>query len=60
MRKLKALKIRGVQREEKMKKMCFVGCKAFFFSPLVIYSLLLFICTSQMISRAGGSASITF
>jgi hypothetical protein len=32
MRKLEALKVRGVQREEKKKKMRFVSWKAFFFS----------------------------
>jgi hypothetical protein len=50
MRKLEALKVGGVQREEKRKKTCFVSWKAYFSS--CYFSLLLFICTSKTISKA--------
>jgi hypothetical protein len=51
MRNLKALKVGGVQREEKKgKKMHLVSWKVFF--SLLFFSLLLFICTSKMISKA--------
>jgi hypothetical protein len=50
MRKLEALKARGVQREEKKKKqMRFVSWKAFVFF-LLFFSLLIFLCISKMIS----------
>jgi hypothetical protein len=54
MRKLEASKVGGVQREEKN---AFCELESFFF--LAIFSLLLFICTVKMISKAGGSALIT-
>jgi hypothetical protein len=50
MRKLEALKVVGFQREEKGKKMHFVSWEVYF----LFFSLLLFICTSKMISRASG------
>jgi hypothetical protein len=53
MRKLEALKVGGVQREEKRKKTCFVSWKAYF------SSCYFFVCTSKMISRACSSNSIT-
>jgi len=56
MRKLEALKVGEVQREKK-KQVLRVGKLIFL---LVIFSLLLFICTSKMISRAWGSDPITF
>jgi hypothetical protein len=37
MRKLQALKVGGVQREEKRKKMSFVSWKAFFFLLLFFH-----------------------
>jgi hypothetical protein len=49
MRKLEALKIGGVQREERKKKDVLKVEKLIF---LVIFPLLLFLCTSKMISRA--------
>jgi hypothetical protein len=52
MEKLETLKIGGVQRGgKKIEKMCFVSWKACFFF-LAIFSLLLFIYTSKMISKA--------
>jgi hypothetical protein len=53
MRKLKALKVRGVQREKKRKKTCLWDGKLIFLLAIVL--LCLFICTSKMISRAWGS-----
>ncbi len=50
MKKLETLKAGRVQKEKKEKKKCFVSWKAIFL--LTIVSLLLFICTSKMISRA--------
>jgi hypothetical protein len=51
MKKLEALKIRKVQKEgEKKKEARFMSWKAFFF--LAIFSLLIFLCTSKMISQA--------
>jgi len=47
LRKLEALKVRGVKKK---KKKGFPSWKAFFF--LVIFSLLLFLCTLKRISRA--------
>ncbi len=49
---------RGPKRRKNKNKTCFVNWKASFF--LVIFSLILFFCTSKMISRAWGSAPITF
>ncbi len=57
MRKLEALNVRGVQREEKKKGVLWVEKILFF---LAIFSLLIFICTSKMISGAWGSTPITF
>jgi hypothetical protein len=50
MKKLEALKVGGVQKEKKGKRTCFMSWKAILL--LTIFSLLLFICTSKMISRA--------
>jgi hypothetical protein len=58
MKTLEALKIGGVQREKKGKKHVLWDGKLIFL--LVIFSLLLFICTSKIISRAWGSAPIIF
>jgi hypothetical protein len=49
MRKLKALKVGGVQREEKLKKTQFMNWKK---KKIVMFSLFLFISTSKMIFRA--------
>jgi hypothetical protein len=57
MRKLEALKVGGVQREEKRKIIHLLGWKAYFSS---CYFLLIFLCTAKMISQATGSAPITF
>jgi len=57
MRKLKALKVGRVQREEKLRKTQFVNWKK---KNLVIFSLLLFISTSKMIFEASRSVPITF
>jgi hypothetical protein len=51
MRKLEALKVGGVQKEEKRKNTHIVGSKVSFFF-LLFFSVLLFICTSNMISKA--------
>jgi len=56
MRKLEALKVGGFQREEKGKKIHLVTWEVYF----LFFSLLLFLCTSKMISKASGSALITF
>jgi len=56
MKKIDALKVGGVQKEEK-KHVLWVGKFIFL---LAIFSLFLFICTSKMISRAWGSTPITF
>jgi hypothetical protein len=57
MNKLWGLKVGGVQTEEK--KMCVLKVRKLIFL-LVIFSLLLFLCTSKMISKAWDSANITF
>ncbi len=58
MRKLEALKVGGVQREENRKRtFLWVGKLNFL---LAIFSLLLFISTSKMTSKALGSIPITF
>jgi hypothetical protein len=51
MRKLEALKLRGVQRKEKKEKnhICELESLLFF---LLFFLLLLFLCTSKMISTA--------
>jgi hypothetical protein len=48
MKKIEALKVRGVQKEKE--KTRFVSWKAYF--PSCYFSLFLFICTSKMISKA--------
>jgi hypothetical protein len=58
MRNLEALKIRGVQRERKRKK-CILRVGKFLFLLAIVSSLIL-ICNSKMISKALGSAPITF
>jgi len=57
MRKLEALKVGGVQREEEKKNVLWVGKLIFF---LIIFLILLFICTSKMNSRPRGRAPIAF
>jgi uncharacterized membrane protein (DUF485 family) len=47
------------RRGPKKRKNTFCELKSLFFL-LLFFSLLLFICTSTMISRASGSATITF
>ncbi len=60
MRKLKALKVRGVQGEEKNKgKKCVLWVGKLMFL-LAIFSLFLFFCTSKRISKAWGNTPITF
>ncbi len=52
------MKVRGVQKEKlKKKRVLYVG-KLFFF--LIIFSLIIFLCTSKMIYRAWGSIPTTF
>jgi hypothetical protein len=51
MRKFEALKVGGVQREEKKGKKHVLKVGKLIFL-LAIFSLLLFICTSKMISKA--------
>jgi hypothetical protein len=59
MRKLEALKVGGVQREEeKGKKLVMWVGKLILL--LVIFSLIFFICNLKMISRAWGNNPITF
>jgi hypothetical protein len=58
MKKWEAMKVGGVQREEKGKKSVSWVEKLIFL--LAMFSLLLFVCTSKMISGAWGSALITF
>jgi len=58
MRKLEALKVGGVQREENRKRTFLWVGNLFFF--LAIFSWFLFISTSKMISRALDSIAITF
>jgi hypothetical protein len=52
MRKLEALKVGGVQKEEKKKKEKNTFCELESFFFLAIFSLLFFICTSKMLSKA--------
>jgi hypothetical protein len=59
MRKLEALKVGEVQREEKKKEKEFCELESLF-CLFAVFSLLLFGCTSKMISRALGSIPITF
>jgi hypothetical protein len=60
MRKLEALKVGGVQREEKKRKKRGVLWVRKLIGLLAIFLLFLFICTSKIISKAWGSALITF
>jgi hypothetical protein len=58
MKKLWALKVRKGPKRGKKQKKSVLQVGIFFF--LAIFSLLIFLCTSKMISRAWGSTLITF
>ncbi len=57
MKKLEALKVGGSKEKKKEKKHVLWGEKLIF---LAIFSSLLVLCTSKMISKAWGSAPMTF
>jgi hypothetical protein len=58
MTNLEAFKVGGVQKKEKKREaFCELESLLFFF---LFFSLLLFICTSKMISIASGGAPVTF